>query len=1262
MFNSKLFQKFFLVVSLAIFSYMVILISFILPTSEETISNLEKAKAKEVLKRVVTLANNVAYNVKVYKKAALENHKREIKEITNIVYTLIETRYNELQKISDPKKRKEKEKEIKKRLLKTIKNLRYENNNYIYVTNLNSYMLSHPYLTDKDMSNVKDIHGKLIVPSLVKAAIKSGEGYSSYWWKKNSSDNTPYPKLTFGKLFKPWNWVLGTGVYIDDIDKEVEARKKEFLENIRELVLKTRIIKTGYLFIFDSKAMMYAHPNRNIDRKNFSKLKIPNTDKYIFEELVKASKTKSKEAHYKWDKPEDPGNYIYDKISWVEYIPELDLYIASSIYVDELFEKSNSIKVMIVIYSLIAFIVFVFIIGILLKRMLKPVTKLTEITKKVAEGNYDEKIEIKGDDEIAELTKNFNIMLQKIKDSIKNLDKNVKERTKELEKQQLFLNVIINSQANIFFTLYKDKIIIANKRFLEFFDVKNIEHFEKVYGKIEDNFIKKEGYISALVEDRGWLEYIGENPDKIHNCIIVQKNQEYIFNINIHKFHFQNEEYVSVVLTDITLLEKMKDDLQKAKIKAEESTKSKSEFLANMSHEIRTPMNGIIGMAHLALKTDLDEKQYSLVKKIQLSAEALLGIINDILDFSKIEAGKLTIEKREFDLFEVIANVTTLIEPKIKEKDLELIVDYDPMLGRRFYGDSLRIGQILTNLLGNAIKFTHRGEIRVVVKKQENDRVFFAVKDTGIGLSKEKKAKLFQPFTQADGSITRKYGGTGLGLTITKRLVELMGGEIWVESVEDIGSSFEFFIELKKVDEERPATIINDKRVLLFDTSIAWLEVIEKILLNYGLSVVTLHKKEQLAKRLQDREFDLLMLDCRIYDNEILDLDRPIILLDTYECELNYEDVKQKGINHIIKKPINPSELNDALSDLLLGTHKLTVRDGEISEDTLQREIKKLKGSKILLVEDNEINQEIVIGLLDGSDIEIVVANNGEEAIAKYNKDRDFDLILMDMQMPVMDGVTATKIIREKDKNIPIIALTANAMKSDIEVTKNAGMNDHLTKPIEVNKLYKTLLKYIKKENTNEVETPTKEEKKSSTNDSLPDFKTIDKDVALEKIMGNEAIFKNILKGLLKYKNIDLYKIEDKDEFKRTTHTIKGIAGSAGAMKLFEVAKELDETQDRTLLDKFYEEFNKVIDELTNCGLFEEKLEDNLIEDNTKKDELFEKLKEALKSKRVKNVKPIIEELKRYKMSQDESEKFNKIAELTSKYKLKEALEVLKFL
>jgi len=635
-----------------------------------------------------------------------------------------------------------------------------------------------------------------------------------------------------------------------------------------------------------------------------------------------------------------------------------------------------------------------------------------------------------------------------------------------------------------------------------------------------------------------------------------------------------------------------------AEQKANEATRTKSEFLANMSHEIRTPMNGIIGMSHLALLTSLDDKQKNYLQKIDDSAKSLLGIINDILDFSKIEAGKLTIEKIEFDLFKTIDGVIDLIEFKAHEKNLELVVNYDVKMGKNFYGDSLRISQILTNLMSNAVKFTGSGEVGIYIKKitssTSSDFIQFEVKDTGIGLSPEQQEKLFKSFSQADGSTTRKYGGTGLGLTICKQLVELMEGKIWVESELGKGSSFIFEIELTQQKESlKDITFFNDKHILVVDDSESWQQILNTLLQSFGFSVDFVSGGRQALEKLHklsNKYYDIILMDWNMPHLDGIETTRKInefcqeentatiIMISAFKQQSIITSAKEVGIDVFLQKPINPSILNNVLTDILLGDKTNSFSEQTASASRLKNDIDVLQGSKILLAEDNLINQEIIIGLLENSGIKIDIANNGQEAIS-YFEGNQYDLILMDLQMPVMDGYQATKLIRNKNKDIPVIALTANAMREDVEKTQAIGMNEHLNKPVDVEKLYKTLLKYISKKNRVSEQLVNKEKEviKSKNKDS---FINLDMKTGLFYFANNKKLyFKILINFAQEYKNLNLDNLSD-DEFKRATHTIKGLSASIGATALSAITIELDRTQDKTLLPQFYQALNDVVSDI----------------------------------------------------------------------------------
>ena len=748
---------------------------------------------------------------------------------------------------------------------------------------------------------------------------------------------------------------------------------------------------------------------------------------------------------------------------------------------------------------------------------------------------------------------------------------------------------------------------------------------------------------------------------------------------------------LQIVVRDITARKRMEAQLYAAKDAAEAASQAKGAFLANMSHEIRTPMNAIIGLSHLCLQTQMTDKQQDYLRKVHGAATSLLRLINDILDFSKIEAGKLEVEHVVFALEDVLGDVASIINIKSSEKGLEFLLNTGVDVPPHLVGDPLRLGQVITNLANNAIKFTEKGEVAISTELLEETEteawLQFTVCDTGIGMTPEQRGRLFQEFSQADTSMTRKYGGTGLGLTISKRLVAMMEGEIRVESTPGVGSQFIFTARLGKADKSQerkrhvPASDLRGLRTLVVDDNHSARTIMTTYLETFDFEVTEAASGERalevvLREDQQGTPFDLVLMDLKMPGMDGLELSRimhseiplqkkpRIIMVTSYgQDDVLTKAEESQSLSGFLVKPVSQSTLFEGIMTAFGSGEPRAFQAGS---DTVSMTRPLLAGAHLLLAEDNEINQQIARELLEQVNVRLTIVENGQEAV-EVARDNTFDGILMDLQMPVMDGLMATRAIRQGPtrKEVPIIAMTANAMAGDREKCLEAGMNDHVSKPIDPDKLYTVLAKWVKpvapegggpevqagasavqegaperqeeggsvvqggasesppgggsaaqhgasaaqggasaaQGGASEAEKDLKKQVTPAPDRHTPAHRAasvsggvatvrveeipgIDRKAGLRNMGGNQKLLRDVMKKFARNQKNVLHDFAqalgggDVHTAERLAHTLKGVAGSIGALKIARLAEDLETLVKREV---YWEEVRPVLDQADHC-------------------------------------------------------------------------------
>ena len=746
------------------------------------------------------------------------------------------------------------------------------------------------------------------------------------------------------------------------------------------------------------------------------------------------------------------------------------------------------------------------------------------------------------------------------------ITKHIKSQNRIKEKER-FIKAIFDNQDSIVLISSKERgVISANKKLFDFLDFKDFNDFKKNHECICDLFIEQDGYIyKSKYPD--WQDYITNNRDKEHKAKILTKDGVVrTFKLVGNKF---GNEYI-VNLYDIT-------ELEDAINRAYASEQAKSQFLSNMSHEIRTPLNGILGFTDILLKKDLNEDIRKYINIIHKSGETLLNIVNDILDFSKIESGELSLYETDSNLFEETEASISTFAFLAKQKHIEYSTYINPNMPKLLKCDSQRIKQVLNNLISNAMKFTPEGGnvwVNIDIVKQTDSEAYikFSVKDSGIGIPKEKIATIFKPFSQADNSISRRFGGTGLGLAISNRYIEMMGSKIEVKSEEGKGSEFYFTLKLPISDKQK-AIEESDNKNRIDNLNISLL---------YSKDNIVCNANKNISMYLDNWNIDYIKIDTLEAINEnsnvviicskLFDKEKCIHLLDSFEkLHIIYIEGPEDDFNcthekfHLVEQPITASSLFDTLIGLIHQKNSYKTENSSSHDSTT----KHFKGN-VLIAEDNETNQMLISVLLDERGLNYKIVNNGQEAIDEVSKNDIYDLILMDINMPVLDGVKATKILRENGYKKPIVSLSANVIEADRKSFIEAGIDSTLNKPIIPEELDQTLNRYLSSKS--------KREKKEDI-----EFDRVDVDLISNSLsIKNRDIILRLLKTFVSSAKDILNRLNEDGLDKDLAHKIKGMAGNLRFNNLYKFSSKVENDLINGNFNDLYIKRDKIIKHLEN--------------------------------------------------------------------------------
>ncbi|MDQ7822309.1 MAG: response regulator [Candidatus Eremiobacteraeota bacterium] len=1126
---------------------------------------------------------------------------------------------------------------------------------------------------------------------------------------KNPDHDPVWTPVYYDSIFKKWMTSLVVPLYIDGHFAGVTGSDYVLDDIFRTITEMDRIEGRIKAFIFNKEGVIVIHPDylssfldneKSMNAElNKEDIKDPDLraliDRYLNEKKIEGQmitfRYKGRE-HFACGRTLEPS-----PDGW-----RLIIYTDGATAKKEL----NIIKHRI----LYAMILFSIVIGLIVRfafrrTVIERVADLAGAAGQIGQGKWDAPLPADSPDEIGALTKAFRAMSAEIHSQVTTLEERVAERTKALaiaeERSRLLLE---SAGEGICGVDGGGKVTFVNPAAQKILGYSANELIgNDFHDKIHHS--RADGSLYPVEECQMYLAFTRGVSNHITDEVLWRKDGTSVPVDYTSVPVYIAGKIVGAVITfnDVTERKKAEQEIIKAKEAADDANRAKSEFLARMSHEIRTPMNAIIGMSHLALQTELTKKQHDYVTKVHQSALALLGIINDILDFSKIEAGKLDIESVEFDLEDVFEKVTNLTALKAEEKELELLFTRGAGVPDALVGDPLRLGQILINLTNNALKFTEKGEVVIGTEVVESDEkevtLQFSVRDTGIGLTKDQIGRLFQSFSQADGSTTRKYGGTGLGLAICKKLAELMGGKIWVESEPGKGSTFLFTIVFGRSTSPRvprllPVPDLRGTRVLIADDSRIAREILVNALTSIDFDVTAVASgREALAELERDdggKPYKVVLIDWKMpgmTGTETIKAAKKsgkiahpphFIMVTAYGREEVLKEAEEAGISGFLIKPVSSSILFDTIMGVLgQEVHRAPRKDRKGGFDG--EFLKPIRGAKVLLVEDNEINQQVATELLEKAGLVVTVAGNGLKGVEAVAKD-DYDIVLMDIQMPEMDGFEATRQIRAGGRtDIPVVAMTANAMAGDRERSIEAGMNDHVTKPIDPDELFSALLRWIK---PGERQAPQSFHGQGGEGEkpdlaaqelTVPELKGIECKAGIARVGGNVKLYLDLLRKFVRdaagshQEILDALGKNDLVLARRIAHTIKGTSGNIGASEVYDAAAAVESALAHDEKEKLPGALEKLKDRLIEVietirpALKEEKEEKkgSALGDGAKLRGLLLELQAHVQKQKPKLCKEAMEKISAYRWPAEYSGTIAQLGRMLGSYKFKDAKDLL---